>query len=368
MTGPADPALQLARTQRERLGYEVAIAFDTIREGDMALRAREAAVPVEPSLALCTKGGVLRALRDRRRLTELMTRYDVVHAHASHDHALAGLAHRSEQGARLVRTIHHPRSAERRIFQRIAHHRTDALILLAEAHRRRLLVSYPRLEPARLAVIPGAVDPERFSPDKRGDAIREELGIPLGVPVIGMVARFQPGRRQEELIRALAEIRPAAVSVEPWLALIGKGETHSQLEAAVKSAGLESRTRFYGFRDTDLPEAIRSCDATVLLQEGNDASCRAVLQSLACGVPVIGARHAAIVEAIEGHGCGWLVNAGDVGELARTLQHCLSMSPRERAAMGERARARVLARYTETERARRVDDLYRRVQALPPVR
>jgi heptosyltransferase-3 len=351
MTGPADPALCLASAQRKLLGHDVFIAFDQIREGNMRQKVASFDVPVFEGLAICTKGGLRNAFRDRQTLRRIADEFDIIHCHTSHDHGLAALA---RGRAKLIRSIHHPRSIKKRSFQHIAYDRTDGFVFVAQAHRKEFLENYPQIHGDATVVVPGAVDPELFRPDVDCLVIRRELNIPEDAIVIGMIARFQTGRGQNLLIEAFARARKKS-DQELCLALIGKGETERDMRACVQRFDLEDVTRFYGFRDHDLPEAIRSCDVTVLLREGNDASCRAILQSMSAGVPVIGARYAAIEDALDDEEFGVLIDPDDVYQLTNAI---LDFSMRDRQSAGEAARSAVLAKYTENARARAVDEFY----------
>jgi glycosyltransferase involved in cell wall biosynthesis len=352
MTGPADPALGLARAQAS-LGVEVKLACDQVREGNMTAKCGEAGIEVERSLRLCTTRAFSTALGDRARLRRFADQYDVLHAHTSHDHALAAAA---RGRAMLVRTIHHPRATHRRGLQGWAYRRTDGLLFIAERHRSVLLESYLSIDPSRTDVIPGAVDPDRFRPDRDAGSFRETHQIPRDAFLFGMIARIKPGRGHELLLRALVEVPNA------HLALIGKGEGEPEVKAQVVLQGLGDRVHFYGFRDADLPQAIRSLDASILLAEGNDASCRAVLESMACAIPVIGADLPAIREAIQGSGGGLLVPPGDRGPLVAAMRE-LAESDRARIEeMGRHARARILERHTDRARAERVLAFYRRLR------
>lgn len=361
LTGPADPALSIARAQARLFGHDVTFAFDTIRSGNLQVKAGASGVRLAPELGLCTKGGLTLAIRDRARLRALAPSFDVVHAHSSHDHALAVLA-----GARVVvRSVHHPRSAARRGAQWMAYRKTSAFFVVARAHARLLLESYPSIPEASVYVTPGAVDLERFVPrPDEGRAFRQARGVPADAFVIGMLARFQPGRRQQDLIDAVSIARKNSDRLV-HLVFIGKGETQREIEAFVEARGLGALTTFYGFRDEDLPAAIASLDASVLLKEGNDASCRAVLESMAVGVPVIGARYAAIEDALSGTRAGWLVERESVEDLSRALVEALALDPGELARMSTRARARVEEAYGERRRAEIIDAAYRRIPGAP---
>jgi glycosyltransferase involved in cell wall biosynthesis len=363
MTGPADPALTIAASQQRLLGWDVTIAFDQRRAGDMAAQTRAYGVPVDSTLVLCAKGATFAALGDLRRLRAASTRYDVIHAHHGHDHALAAVA-RPAGGARLVRSLHHPRALAARLGQRLTFARTDAFTVVAEAHRRRLLDGYPSLARTPVAVMPGAVDLERFHPARDGAAARRALGLADDDFVVGMVARFQAGRRQEHLLQAIEGVR-LRVGVAPVVVLIGKGETQPALEAEIARLGVGAHVRLAGFRGDDLPDYVRACDVTVLLREGSEAGCRAVLQSMACGVPVVGAELPAIVDAIGDDGrAGWLVPEGDVDALAGALAEAWVMRGEPLRAMAREARARMEAGYSERARLERLTPLYTSARAL----
>ncbi len=353
LTGPADPALGLARAQ-SALGVDVEIAIDQLREGNLAAKCTEAGITVEPTLRLCTTHPLSTAFGDRRRLRQLADHYDVIHAHTSHDHALAAAA---RGRALLIRSIHHPRSAHRRGLQGWVYRRTDGIVLLTERHRSELLESYPAIPLAKTEVIAGAVDPDRFHPEVDGRVLRATRAIPPGAFLFGIVARIKAGRGHDLLLRALADV-PGV-----HLALIGKGEGEPEIRAQVDLLGLTPRVHFFGFRDADLPQAIRSLDASILLAEGNDAGCRAVLESMACGVPVIGADLPAIHDALTGSGGGLLIPPGDRGPLIAAMRELLEASPARRLAMGTGARARILERHTDRVRAERTLELYRRLGA-----
>lgn len=350
MTGPADPALGLARGQRAA-GLDVSIAIDRLREGNMLEKVRASGVPLLDGLTLSTKAGVGGTIRDLSRIGSVTRGFDVVHVHASHDHALAAAG---SSGRALVRSIHHPRSARRRGLQGWVYRRTSGFTVPAEAHRQLLLASYD--PPAdRVWVMPGAVDERRFHPDVDGGSIRDASGVPRDATVVGMIARIKPGRGHEQLLEAFARVASAFEGLR--LVFIGKGEGESALDASIAERGLGAVTHRYGFRDADLPEAIRSCDVTVLLEEGNDAGCRAVLESMAVGVPVIGAGHPAIAEALSEEGVGWTVPVRDVDALAAALTEAVA-DRAGREARGRAARARIEARYTDARRAERVLGMY----------
>ncbi len=351
LTGPADPALGLARGQ-QALGVDVTLGFDTQRSGTMAEKVAEAGVPTVPELVLSTKAGLGAMWRDRRWIHGHASGFDVVHVHTSHDHSLAvGIGKQTC----LVRSIHHPRGCRRRGLQSYIYGRTTGFVLVAEQHRDLLLQAYPNLASEAAVVVPGAVDPIRFSPDADGSQIRTAMGFTEPRFVVGLVARIKPGRGHELILSALVKARETVP--ELGLALIGKGEGVPEVQAQIALMGLSGHVKMLGYRDADLAEAMRACDVTVLLNEGNDASCRAVLESLACGVPVLGAAHPAIADALDlAH--GRLFQPGDEAGLVGLLVEAAQWSKAERESLSKRARAHVLAHHTDEVRAQAVLQAY----------
>ncbi len=362
MTGPADPALGLARAQRAE-GIDAQLACDRVREGDMVEKTKAAQVPLVDGLSLCTKGSLSMALADRRALRSLAEDFDLVHVHSSHDHTLSVLA---KLKTPLVRTIHHPRSARRRGLQGVAYRRTNGLILIAQAHRTLLQKSYPALHAERMTVIPGGVSTLRFHPEVDPSAVQLELSLGER-PVIGIVARIKPGRGHAMLLEAFAELRERFPADRgPLLGLIGKGEGVPEITEKVESMGLAPQVRFFGFRDADLPQAIKCCAFTVLLAEGNDAGCRAVLESMAVGVPVIATKMPATEDAVDEPATGLLIPPGDRRALVESMMRMLDLNEEARAQMGKQARARVLERFSDRARARATTAFYEDIIALGP--
>lgn len=91
LTGAAEPMLDLVRAQRA-LGATVDLHIDTKRSGNLRKLLSDAGETVPRELVLSTKAGGVAAVRDTWRISRMVGRYDVVHVHLSHDHALAAVA------------------------------------------------------------------------------------------------------------------------------------------------------------------------------------------------------------------------------------------------------------------------------------
>ena len=359
-TGPAEPMASVARILARR-GHQVEMAVDSLRPGDLRDRLRALGFNLRLDLTLSTKAGPVAWLRDAAALRRAARDLDVVHAHFSNDHALALLALRGPRQARVVRTVHSSRSLRDRPLQGAAHRRADGLIAVCQAHAR-LLVERFRVDPRRVLASRGAVDPVAFSPD--GPDLRAELGLAPGQPAAGIVSRVKPDRRHAELIDAFALV--ARQLPEARLVVVGRGEGLEEVRLRAAGAGLERQVIYAGYRTgPELGAAYRTLDCKVLLAEGNDGTCRALLEAMACGRPGVAYRFGAPAETVVDGRTGRLVPEGDVPALARALLDLLR-DPAGARALGAAARAQVVERNGEEGRALEIESFLERVRALPP--
>ena len=199
-------------------------------------------------------------------------------------------------------------------------------------------------DPARLRVIPRGVDERRFDPaavpPARVAALREAWNVPEGRPVVMLPARLTRWKGQTVLLDAMARLPGDALAL-----LVGEGGLRRTLEARIGELGLGERARLCGHAD-DMPAALLLADVVVHASTDPEAFGRTVVEAQAMTRPVIASDLGAPRETVEEGVTGWRVKPGDPAALAGAVARALALPPAERAAMGRRARAAVLARYT----------------------
>jgi glycosyltransferase involved in cell wall biosynthesis len=92
-------------------------------------------------------------------------------------------------------------------------------------------------------------------------------------------------------------------------------------------------------------ELLQNARATLFPIEWEEPFGLVMIESMACGTPVLATRRGAVPEVVEDGVTGFLVPPGDVEALRDRLAYLLA-HPRVAAAMGDAARARVLERFT----------------------
>jgi glycosyltransferase involved in cell wall biosynthesis len=228
------------------------------------------------------------------------------------------------------------------------------------------LIARHGTDPSRVRIIPRGVDPLRFDPGAvGGDRMRrlaEAWRLPDGAPVILLPGRLTRWKGQAVLIEALARLgRTDAVAVLAGDAQ-GREGYREELAALARARGVASRLRMPG-DVSDMPAGLMLADAVVSASTDPEAFGRVVVEGQAMGRPVVATAHGGAAETVEEGVTGWLVAPGDPAALAARLDAVLALGGEARAALAERARASVLARYTTARMCAATLDVYRELLA-----
>jgi len=209
---------------------------------------------------------------------------------------------------------------------------TDAFITVSD-HLARRVVEQWRLPSDRVEVITNGVDLSHFKPAADNRAVRAALGIPSDAFVIGSVGSLREVKNPGLLVRAFAQFSRRANNT--LLLLVGDGPLRSELEALGRELSVSRRILFRG-RQTNVRDHIVAMDLFVQpsFKEGSPT---AVLEALACGVPVIAARSSGCVELQQRTGLPLLVDGHDDTALAEQLIG-LQADAERRAALGRQGR------------------------------
>ncbi|HNQ21949.1 MAG TPA: glycosyltransferase [Phycisphaerae bacterium] len=240
-------------------------------------------------------------------------------------------------------------------------------VLIANSHAgKRHNVRRLGIDPERIAVVYNGVDCVRFRPGDRA-AARLRLGLPPGGPVVGMVATFKRQKNHADFFRLAARVRerfPGARFLcvgEPLRDnQQGAGDYHRAMQALVRSMMLDDCCHFLG-ACADMPSVYRACDLTVLpsLREGTP---NVLLESMACGVPVLATQVADNDRIVPDGRAGFLVPVGHVEALCERACALLA-SESWRSAMGCAAREWAATWFSIARLAQETGEVYLRAWA-----
>lgn len=205
-----------------------------------------------------------------------------------------------------------------------------------------------------IAVIPNGVDPIKYSPgisNIKAEYNAERLFVYQG--------RIAPEKNVESLLRAWkqAQMEPGSK-----LLIVGDGPLRYSLEPFY---GAEYNIIWLGFiaEEERRIEILRGADVYILpsLVEGLSLS---LLEAMSCGVACIATDVGADGEVVE-KGAGVVLNTKSVRSQLRTLLPLFQDHPELTILLGQKARQRVLERYTLDKNISQLEELYTKILKKP---
>ena len=335
----------------EGVGVSVG-ALKDVGSSDVTERLR--ACGIEPlCVGIPPRLGVAAFRRVRRHLAEVGP--DLVHTHLGYADLLGGPAARS-LGIPTVSTIHSlaqpatPRARVRHRMTTVAR-RANAARVIAVSHSARL--AYLALDADRadrVVVVHNGIGgrPERGA----GARVREELGVAADELVVATVSSLRPEKAHDVAVAAARMLLPAYPSLR--LLVVGDGPLRAQVERDARALG--DRVVLAGYR----PDVMAMLDAAdVLLHPSrSDALPTAVIEAMACSVPVVATDVGGIGELVEDGSTGTLVTPPPTApSFAAALAPLLDDASLRRQT-GAAARARFEVEFTADRWARRMREIY----------
>jgi len=180
------------------------------------------------------------------------------------------------------------------------------------------------LEEERLHVMRNGVDLQRFRPVPQAEA-RAKLGLPAQGPVLVGVGNLQEHKGQRLLVEALGLLAPRLPGLQ--LLLIGEGPDRGWLEARAAELGVSTQLRLLGTRpNTELLDWYSAADVSLLVSS-REGWANVLLESMACGTPVIATDVGGSAEVVGASGAGWLVREREPAAVAAAVEKALVELP-----------------------------------------
>lgn len=192
------------------------------------------------------------------------------------------------------------------------------------------------IAPERVTVIPNAVDLDTFRPMGRA-AMREKHGLPVDEPIVAFLGHFIDRKGPLRVLEALSKV-PGARGV-----FLGEGEQVPRGPEVLHAGRVPH---------AEVPEWLSAADVFVLPTRA-EGSPNAVLEAMACGLPVVASSIPAVREVVD-PAQGLLVGPDDVESMARAIGRLLEDDVL-RTTMAESALARARGN-SIARRAERIRD------------
>ena len=250
----------------------------------------------------------------------------------------------SARGNDLERAVFDPSHAAHILY---ALQHASAVTTNADTLARKARVLVPGLE---VNVIPNGVDAELFKPLPRNNALAESLNLINGgklemkARVIGFAGELREKKGLRPLLSAYAQVNKKAPST---LLIVGdvRAGQDMQIFEEFKLSNPQARIAVTGFVSAnDLP-AYYSLMNVFVQPSLRDGLPNALLEAMACEIPVIATPVGGIVDAVTDCKSGRLVSTNSVEELADAINEMLTNADMQRE-LGRAGRQTIKNRFT----------------------
>jgi len=241
--------------------------------------------------------------------------------------------------------------------------RADRIVVATLAELTQLRFLY-RANARKLVVIPPGVDTSHFYPIPADEA-KQYIGLTPDSRMVLFVGRIEPLKGVDTLIQAMSCLGVNEIHKPVHLAIIG-GEPDvipekmsaemARLQKLCDDLCMGGMVVFLGKRGQDTLPYYYSAAEVLVMPSLYESFGMVALEAMACGVPCVVTDVGDCADLVGD--TGWVIKAGDMQAMSDKLHLALTLSATERQTLGQRARQRVIERYSLPAIVRRYESLY----------
>ena len=242
----------------------------------------------------------------------------ILHAHTAKAHSLALLAKKYNPDLKLIvsRRVDFP--AGRGYFSRKKYLSPLVDMYLAISENVRRILESDGIPRHKIEIAYSGIDLTRFKSLPDPEYLRKEFAIRPGEIILGNVAALVDHKDQKTLIRAFHILKGQGRSKKlTRLFILGEGELRKKLAKLAWAGPARNSIVFTGFR-RDVNAFLNLFDIFVMSSKEEGLG-TAVLDAMACGLPVAATEGGGIPEMIDDEKGGYLVQVGAAEALAGAL-------------------------------------------------
>lgn len=214
-----------------------------------------------------------------------------------------------------------------------------------------------------IEVVHNGTNVERFKPAEDFVKLREEWKISLGTKVISYVGRLDGVKGVESLIKAFALLVKAESDAK--LLIAGKPVVHGNvkerdeywrsLQQLPTDLGIEDQISFLG-QVADTVPLYQVSDITVLPSLYPEPFARSVIESMACGIPIVGSRTGGTIEALTGEFQSLLFEPNNEQDLFAKMSRVIDWRTTD-PHLSNRCRDHVLSNFRSDQAIDRIEEI-----------
>jgi glycosyltransferase involved in cell wall biosynthesis len=183
----------------------------------------------------------------------------------------------------------------------------------------------------------------------------EQLGLPEGARVVGVVGRLSPQKRLKDAIWAMDLLK--VIRDDVHLLVIGDGPLGDRLRCFRDKVLIRDKVHFLGERG-DVPQLLPHFDLLWSTRSYGGQS-NVILEAMAAGVPVVATDISGTRELVVSGTTGYLVTVGDRAGFAKYSERLLN-NPALASQLAAAARRRAARQFSVEKMVDRYAELYRK--------
>ena len=222
--------------------------------------------------------------------------------------------------------------------------RVRKIFAISSVIKQNLIETTP-VKSQNIMIVPNGINLKRFNPEKVSDKkVREEFKIKPDEIVIGMLARFTPGKGHEEFLWAVKELNKEYKNLRYFIVgepSRGEVEYAEKIKQLANEYGLENII-FTGFRG-DTPEVLNAMDIFAFPSH-SEAFGIALVEAMAMKKPSVCSKAEGVLDIAVDNDTSFLFENKNAADLKSKLKMLIE-SKETRVSFGENARKRVIENF-----------------------
>ena len=238
------------------------------------------------------------------------------------------------------------------IAQRPVNRLVSNFVVPSEAVKKKI-ISSERICPSKISVIRNGVDLNVFRVKSSSKKALHQIGVEPNEFVVGIVANLYPIKGVEYFIRSIPLIKRRIENVK--FIIVGGGSLRAELEEMAQRIQVRESVIFTGNRSDIVP--ILTCFDVFVNSSLSEGSSNAIIEAMACRLPVVATNVGGNPELIAHGESGLLVPAKDEHSMAEAIIRILNDEPL-RLKMGTAARSFAERNHDLSTMMRALEELY----------
>lgn len=224
------------------------------------------------------------------------------------------------------------------------------------------------LVPDNIRVFYDGIDPSARKVERSVEVLKKEYDVSSDQPVIGVVGNIREWKGQEVVVRAMIEVvrqRPEVVCFVVGKATVADQPYMDRLTALINEAGIQHNMRFTGYQ-SDPASFMNLMNIVIHSSILPEPYGMVVLEAMAQGKLVIGARAGGVIELVKDGVTGYMYPPGDAQSLAAYILKVLAAPDLVRK-MGEAGYQRAVAYFSQRRYMAEIQAVYSAALSKKPI-